>query len=207
MDNKAVMMLAHYKKILEEKTFDEYDILGFLIFIRSHLPKARYQHIREFADLVAHRHRDRGVVMKSIEAAIQNGYQVEESRIRGYHGMDYETWRQEWIDLGEEFSIEIDSDIVLEISVCIFSLAQYSEYTSGDYFGKVEIFISKNSESSELALCTTEGKGDSGYICFAKCGPFSNMNQSFPIGRINNAIETYRENGLLHLRVGDMTIF
>ena len=197
-------MLAHYKKILEEKTFDEYDILGFLIFIRSHFPKERYQQIREFADLVAHRHRNRGVIMKSIEAAIQNEYQVKENRIQGYHGMDYETWCQEWIDLGKEFSIKIDFDIVLEISVCIFSLAQYSEYTSGDYFGKVEIFISK---SSELALCTTEGRGDSVYICFAKCGPFSNMNQSFPIGRINNAIETYRENGLLHLRAGDMTIF
>lgn len=42
MDNKAVMMLAYYKKILEEKTFDEYDILGFLIFIRSQGNKGQH---------------------------------------------------------------------------------------------------------------------------------------------------------------------
>ena len=37
MDIKEKKMLQHYKNIIENRCFDEYDILGFLIFIRWHL--------------------------------------------------------------------------------------------------------------------------------------------------------------------------
>lgn len=33
MDKKEIEILNHYRDIIERKKFDEYDILGFLIFI------------------------------------------------------------------------------------------------------------------------------------------------------------------------------
>ena len=62
-DKKERFMFEHYKKILEERLFDEYDILGFLIFIRRHISDSEYPYIRDFADLIAHRNRKRGKVM------------------------------------------------------------------------------------------------------------------------------------------------
>ena len=63
-------MLEHYKNVIENRSFAEYDILGFLIFIRRHLNKDNV-YIREFADLIAHRERDRGIVVDCITASIE----------------------------------------------------------------------------------------------------------------------------------------
>ena len=61
MDDKAKKILEHYRKVIEDEDFDEYDILGFLIFIRSYLGE-NMNIIREFSDLVAHRERNKGIV-------------------------------------------------------------------------------------------------------------------------------------------------
>ena len=53
MDLKANFIMEHYKKLIENREFDEFDILGFLIFIRSFIkPNKQYLLIEEFADLV-----------------------------------------------------------------------------------------------------------------------------------------------------------
>ncbi len=36
MTLKEQIILNHYKTIIEKRAFDEYDILGFLIFIRAY---------------------------------------------------------------------------------------------------------------------------------------------------------------------------
>lgn len=60
MDLKAKFIMEHYKKLIENREFDEFDILGFLIFIRSFIkPNKQYPLIEEFADLVAHREREK----------------------------------------------------------------------------------------------------------------------------------------------------
>jgi len=41
-DKKANIMLEHYKHIIKERTFDEYGILGFLIFIRDYIKNYSY---------------------------------------------------------------------------------------------------------------------------------------------------------------------
>ncbi len=35
MDNKEQQIMKHYKMLIETNTFDEYDILGFLIFYQK----------------------------------------------------------------------------------------------------------------------------------------------------------------------------
>ena len=49
MDLKANFIREHYKKLIENREFDEFDILGFLIFIRSFIkPNKQYPLIEEF---------------------------------------------------------------------------------------------------------------------------------------------------------------
>ena len=55
MDKKANDIFKHYKYVIENRKFDEYDILGFLIFVRNFISKDKYKYIYEFTDLVAHR--------------------------------------------------------------------------------------------------------------------------------------------------------
>lgn len=88
-------MLEHYKNVIENRSFAEYDILGFLIFIRRHLNKDNV-YIREFADLIAHRARDRGIVVDCITASIENNYQTEKGskKVIGYNGLHYEQWEK-----------------------------------------------------------------------------------------------------------------
>ena len=96
LDTKERVILKHYKEIIENHLFDEYDILGFLIYIREKLDKGNFKFIPEFADLVAHRHRDKGIVMDNIREAIINDYQRENNKVKRYHGIKWKTWRKEW---------------------------------------------------------------------------------------------------------------
>lgn len=109
MDEKAKVILQHYKNKIEEQLFDEYDILGFLVFVRSYIGlSADFKTINEFSNLIAHRKRDRGRVMESIEVAIKNNYEVAKGtkKIKGYNGIHYNEWEKEWYKLGEKFDIK-----------------------------------------------------------------------------------------------------
>ena len=77
MDNKEQQIMKHYKMLIETNTFDEYDILGFLIFIRRHLSDDKHPNIKEFAHLIAHRERDRGKVNNCIVTAILPKYKTD----------------------------------------------------------------------------------------------------------------------------------
>ena len=100
MDLKAKFMLKNYKELIENRAFDEFDILGFLIFIRSFIYKnSKYKLIEEFADLVAHRERNQGIAMKCIANAIDNKYlcKANSKEIEGYNGIDEDEWKNQCI--------------------------------------------------------------------------------------------------------------
>ena len=88
MTLKEQIILNHYKTIIEKRAFDEYDILGFLIFIRAWVTNDGV--IREFCDLIAHRERNQGRVMRCIEGAIKNDYEciAGSKKVKGYHNMN-----------------------------------------------------------------------------------------------------------------------
>lgn len=199
-DKKERLMLAHYKCILEKGLFDEYDILGFLIFIRCHINKDRYPYILDFAaNLIAHRKRDKGAVMNAISAAINNNYAVlqDGKTIKGYHGMPYAKWESEWLQLHEDFNIKLNRKTISDITLCVFSLAQFTEYEdkSGNK-GQIELF---QSNDGSYGLYTTEGTPHSLFICFAKSEQFPTQ-RFYSAGHITNPVETVRENGILRLR-------
>lgn len=200
MDDKAGMILIHYRYIIENRLFDEYDVLGFLIFIREYISDTEYPYIREFSHLVAHRGRDRGCVNSCIVAAIENDYRTkhESNEVEGYRGMEYQKWKDEWKNLGEEYGIVIDDEIIGELTLCVFSLAQFTNYIDkkGRGRGRIELFFGKD---RSLALVTTEGESDSLYVCFSKFGCFE-LCRDIPGGYLENVVETIRINGRLRLR-------
>lgn len=170
MDLKAESIMNYYKELIQNHKFDEYDILGFLIFIKNSIKSTgKYPFIVEFTDLIAHRERDRGIVMNCIRNAIDNEYRYykESKEVCGYKGIKEEDWRNEWINFGKEFGITINEDIIREITLCIYSLAQKTQYNDKKlHTGKIELYIEKN--KGKIGLLTTEGNKDSFYVCFSK---------------------------------------
>ena len=201
MDSKANFMMEHYKKLIENRDFDEFDILGFLIFIRSFIkPNKQYPLIEEFADLVAHRERKMGKVMECIKNAIANNYSyiANSKKIQGYCGINECDWKNEWTKLGSEFHILFNEEILREITLCIFSLAQKTIYNDKNgHKGTIE--FDAVSKSGEIALLTTEGKKDSLFVCFAKYGGYI-IDEKYDGVPIKEIVSTFRENGKLKLK-------
>lgn len=196
---KREIILKHFVEKISSNTFDEYDILAFLIYIRESLPKKEFPIIRDFCDMIAHRDRDRGLAMDSITAAIENQYEIAKDRkhIVGYKGINQEKWEKEWSALGTQYDLIIDESLLREISLCILSLAQETEYKDKDgNYGKMVLF---QTSDDYLALCTTEGKPHSYFICFFKVGPFE-FKKMFPAGRIVEPVETIRIDSTLRLK-------
>lgn len=197
MDKKAQKIMLHYKEILEQHSFDEYDVLGLLIFLRSYICDS-YPNIMEFSDLVAHRERNKGHVNDCIVAAIENNYETKENKkVIGYNGMKYEKWTEEWKRIGVQYDILIDEEIINELTLCVFSLAQFTNYIDkkGRGRGRIELFFGQD---GSLALATTEGELDSLYVCFFKFGCFE-LCRDISGGHLQDVVETVRINGRLRL--------
>jgi len=200
MNLKAKFILKHYKELLENRKFTEFDILGFLIFIRSFIHKnPKYRLIEEFADLVAHRERDQGIAMECIANAIDNKYlcKANSKEIEGYNGIDEDEWKNQWYNLGSQFQITINDDIIKEITLCIYSLAQKTVYDDKkSHKGTIE--FGANSKTGEIALLTTEGRRDSLFVCFAKYDGYK-VDSKYNGIPIKTIIHTVRESSKLKL--------
>ena len=204
---KNDVILNHYKDLIENYMFDEYDILGFLIFIREKIDTSRCHFINEFCNLIAHRTRNEGKIKNNILNASKNSYACNKKRkIKGYNGIKWETWIKEWKIVGEQFKINFMKDnkkVLKEITICIISLAQDTEYFDNDVLiGKVEPFIDS---AKKIALLTSENQEHSPLVCLMTCGPFKEIANEDK-GFINNPLETKRINKALCLYCGDKLI-
>lgn len=200
LDAKEAVMLRHYQKLFDNYSFDEYDILGFLMLIRRFI-QSGYTDILEFADLIAHRLRDRGKAMTCISTAIDNNYETFGGKIvKGYHGIDEYSWKTEWEQLFTNLCMVLNDRLLKEITICIFSLAHGSEYI--DVKGHHGYLVLGRGKNNTLALSTTEGNEDSLYVCFCLLRDIN-----FPHERkdfhYKNPVETERVNGKLRLKDKD----
>lgn len=198
MDIKENQIFQHYVDLLEQRLFDEYDILGFLIFIRRHLDKTKYPAIAEVSNLIAHRERNQGIVLDGLKNAMKNNYMLTPitKKVKQFRGISKQRWRREWTELGKDFSIALSNNIISEIMLCIFSLASYTKYKKGKYHGELKLF--QDLKNNELVLMLTEGKKNSLYICFSKYGKYQ-FCKKFYLGKIGVPVEAIRENGNLRL--------
>lgn len=196
MASKEQNILNHDRELIEARQFDEYDILGFLIFIR---PKCgNYSIIKEFCDLIAHRERDRGKIMGCITAAIKNNYETKNNsnEVKGYNGIKWCEWRKMWSMVGNDLAITFSDEILQEITLCIFSLLQETFYRNKGYSGTINLF---QSSTGQISICTTEGHPHSLFVCFMILEGITGHNQQF-VGVISDPVETCRIDGILRLR-------
>lgn len=198
MDIKEQHIFQHYVDILEKRMFDEYDILGFFIFIRRHLDKKKYPAIAEVSDLIAHRERNQGMVLNALKNAMNDNYILTPvtKKVKQFRGVSKQRWKCEWIALGKDFSIALSNDIICEIMLCVFSLSSFSKYKKGKYKGELKLYQDLN--NNELALVLTEGKRNSLNICFSKYGKYHFCEKCY-LGKIEVPVEAIRENGKLRL--------
>lgn len=176
MDLKERYLFNYYKNRIEEDKFTEIDIYGFLILMRSYIydnPELMY--IREFADLIAHRQRNQGLIQGAIKKAIKNEYEMivtkDGDKIMGYNGILNEKWDNEWRKFAKDNNMKISDKIIKGITMCIFSLVQNTKYyykndkkknKLGKKIGKVVLIAER--ETNSICLATTEGHKHSIYM-------------------------------------------
>lgn len=199
MNIKERKMLEHYRYLIENRLFDEYDIYGFLIFIRRHLPKGQLQLVHEFSDTVAHSERDEGLILANLKVAKANNYQTKDGRkVIGYNGYKPKTWNNEWKKLMNLFHISVNSIILKELTVCLFSLFQEVNYVDENgKVGKLGLFI--NPDHDQISIYTSEGKSNSYMVCFAQLKNIK-IQQRLKVFFEATPAETCRENGILKLK-------
>lgn len=204
LSKKEQVILDHYKLLIESQSFDEFNLIGFFIFIRSIIKKGDYANIYDFCDTVAHRGRNQGKANIGIKKIIQNQYQTighdqirpmgKSQRLQGANGITEDTWKKEWVKFGKAYSIRINDSIIQDISLCVLSLLQdvQIEDDQNNIIASLKIVKGQN----ELSAAITEGHPNSPFVVFFRV---SCTTEAIPAGPISDAIYTIRENGKLRL--------
>ncbi|MBR1507037.1 MAG: hypothetical protein IJ619_03465 [Eubacterium sp.] len=200
MDKKEQLISLHYKSIIENVSFDEYDILGFLIFSRNTIRTYGLYYLLEFADLIAHRGRDRGAIMDSIKGAHDNSYETQEGtkKLKGYNGITKDCLEIELRKLCKILGIKTSDESIYDIILCIYSLAQFSEYKKEQVNGKVLLVQTKNG----LGLTTAEDYPSAPFVCFSILDNCK-FNIEYSGGYIDKPVEAVRVDGRLRLKNED----
>jgi len=178
-DQKEKYLIEWYCSKIYQHTFDETDLFAFLILIRPHLNEKNEKYIFDFANLIAHRKRNRGVTSDAIAGAIKHNYnevfEGDRKVVEGYHGVDSEKWRDEWKSLGRRFNYYFDDTTVDEISLCMLSILQFTRHSEILRLSKCLFWKKKRvsgsvfllqSDNGQLDACTLEDGKTQPYICF-----------------------------------------
>lgn len=164
MDNKEKQLVDNYKKMFLNNSFTEFDIYGFLIVIRRHIDDKKYRLIREFCHLVAHRTRDRGMIMKAI-------CQMSEKE-KNIKFIDNIEWKKEWRMLSRKLKLNLTDRNIDEITMCIYSLCQntvYNNKTNPEYAKKHIGYVKLIADiDNNICLGITVGRKKSQVRGFAK---------------------------------------
>lgn len=164
MDNKEKQLVDNYKKMFLNNSFTEFDIYGFLIVIRRHIDNTKYKLIIEFCHLVAHRARDKGMIMDAI-------CQMSEKK-KNIDFIDNVEWKNEWRMLSRKLKLNLTDRNINEITMCIYSLCQNTVYNNKKnpkytkkHIGYVKLIVDIN---NNIYLGITAGRKKSKFRAFAK---------------------------------------
>lgn len=201
MNEKEIKNLEHYKQLIENRKFDEYDIMGFLVLIREYLDPKKNPIIFDIANGTAHRKRNKGKIYDCIYFAILNNYLIDkDGHVEGYHGVFDSEWKLECSNLSKQFNIKITPIIATELAVCLFSIIHRSKYETDiksinkdiNIKGSIEMMTSENS----LSILTSDDINKI-TVCFMK---IENIDIIEKNKFIIDVVETYRKNKFLYLR-------
>lgn len=131
MTDKELLNLEHYKKLIENRKFDEYDIIGFLVLIREHIDCRLNPLFYDFANGTAHRTRCKGIIYDNIYNAILNNYQTDSNnKILGFNSVLNSNWDIECANISKQFKIKMTPIIRIELLVCMISIIHRSLYNT-----------------------------------------------------------------------------
>ena len=211
-NKKEVFMLQLFKNKFEGRLFEETDVSSFLIFMRSHFEgneNNQFSYICDCCDCIAHRRRDAGKAATSVANAITNNYQTKTKspQILGYDGIRPEQWKTQWDLLGKTVGIVFSDEIIREITLCVMSILQFSEYYMPNKRRGQAISTPPISTmylvqgNNELSLCTCDDKSTnqrSLFIVYCQLKDVSFQKEYHDL-LIKDATYARRENGVLRL--------
>ena len=90
-DPKELWLIESLRDRISGADFDEFDCLGLLMLLRQHCPAAHV--VRELADFVAHREKDRGI-LKDYLQRIQQSFHVPPASRGEPVALPIYTWRE-----------------------------------------------------------------------------------------------------------------
>lgn len=204
MNDKELINLEHYRNLIENRKFDEYDIIGFLALIREYINNTDNPMFYDFANGIAHRKRNKGIIYDNIYFAVLNNYSKDSNgKVDGYNGVLYDTWKDECKKISNKFNINLTPIIMQELLVCMFSIFHRSRFLTDSRSinktvhidGSLEIIVDNN---GSISLLTSDDINKI-MVCFIKIDNLLILD-SFKDGFIFNPVETYRKNGFLYLK-------
>lgn len=207
MNEKELINLEHYRQLIENRKFDEYDIIGFLILVRQYLSLEKNPIFFEVANGIAHRERNQGKIYDSIYFSISNNYLIDNNgHVQGYNGVQDEKWKKECKSISEQFDIKITPIISIELAICIFSILHRSNYITDDRSNnkliKIKGSIEIITKDDNVSLVTSDDKNKR-CICFMKIKNIDIIKKNY---FVLTPVETYRKNKFLFLKEKDKDI-
>lgn len=200
---KETMVLQYYDKMFIERHFDEFDMIGFFIFIRSFIDKGDYADIYTICDTVAHRERDNGPIHDGVCGVIENNYQTItqcKKELKGARGIKTNSWNRQWYRLAQKLDLHISDEVINDISLCVVSMLQDTRIIeNGNIIADLQIIATADG----VGLGWTEGNKDSFYVWYFNCHLFRISNLCN--GIIEKAVYTIREGDILRLVCQDGT--
>ena len=207
-DTKERFLLEIFKSKFQSRSFEEIDVNSFLIFLRSHFEKnekSLFSYYHDCGNLVAHRKRSAGIALQSIQSAIDNHYSIKSNstEIQGYNGIDTMQWNEQWLNLGKAINISFTNEIIREITLCVLSILQFSQYS----FPKSSKNISSSAPigvmyliqgKDQLVICSHENKPTSPYVTYCKLDKVSFIKR-YDNFVVKDATYAKREAGVLRL--------
>jgi hypothetical protein len=172
MDLKETQLFNEVYLKLAGKTFSEIDIYSLYILLRDRLKSEQmpFKRLIELGDLVAHRKRDQGILLKKFSTVHKYLYSNEydkESYIKSMEEMpafNLDGFKSEINTLLEQYEKPtLDDSIIMEIMLYSFSLMQSSTYKKGSVNGHLFTFFTHD----YVALMADLGD-NSPFYCFAK---------------------------------------
>ena len=207
MNEKELKNLEHYRRLIENRKFDEYDIIGFLILIREYIVEKNNPIFFDIANGTAHRERNRGIIYESIYKANLNNYSLDKNNhVENYKGINDNDWKKECENISMQFNIKITPIIAVELAVCMFSIIHRSKFITNKKSLKNVVQINGSIEmrtgQNELYIITSDDI-EKLSVCFMIIKNVKILKKDI---FIMDVVDTYRKNKFLYLRMNNENI-
>ena len=214
MDKKEKQLFENLYSKFENRTFGESDVYQLMIMLRDRVQDNTL--IKEIGDLVAHRQRDRGIMLETlreIENNTKNNYlaPLQKNAVFGF-----ESFKKELNSELASYNLnKLSDEVINEVLLFIASLLQFSTYklsSKSDNDNSEEIvfvhfFIAPSVGSKMLIGLTPRGKNQAAYalIDIKDCGYFLHEIEHYRI-KMGNLLKELRSNPVTIRRNAEKTI-